>query len=326
MFVLGIDVSKDKLDCYISSEVEEKPKRSSQFQIENSSEGFEKLGAILSKKGLSIQSFTVVLEPTNTYHVELIYWLHAQKAAVCLANPKDTHHYAKSLGRDSKTDRLDCFAIAQFGLTRKLHIWKPSSKNIRQLDALVRERTRIVQDRQREENRLDSLPYEEKKWVGVLIQKAIDLFRKLEAKIDEKIEALIARDKELSAANKRLQTIPTIGKVIAPYLIVLFSNGDFQNGEQAAAFCGVIPKEYQSGSSIKGKVRMTKRGPGKLRAALRMAVTSILCVKTQSSLTAYYNRLLAAGKTKTCALGALAHKVIVIAFAIWRDKTVYRYA
>ena len=326
MFVLGIDVSKDKLDCYISSEVEEKPKRSSQVQIENSSDGFEKLASKLSQKGLSIQSLTVVLEPTNTYHQELIYWLHAQKAMICLANPKDTYHFAKSLGRDSKTDRLDCFALAQFGLTRKLHFWQPPSKNIRKLDALVRQRARIIQNRQREVSRLGSLPAAEKKWIGPYIQKSIDLFRKQEEKIDAEIEALIAHDKELKATNKRLQTIPTVGKVIASYLIVLFSSRDFQNGEQAAAFCGLIPKEYQSGSSIKGKARITKRGPGKLRAALRMGVTAIEVVKTPSFLTEYYNRLIAAGKAKTCALCALARKIIVIAFAMWRDKTEYSFS
>ena len=119
MFVLGIDVSKEKLDCYLASEVEEKPKHSSLFQVENGSDGFEKIALKLTKKGLSFETLTVVLEPTNSYHVELIYWLNDKMARICLANPKDVHHYAKSLGRDSKTDRLDSFALAQFGLTHQ---------------------------------------------------------------------------------------------------------------------------------------------------------------------------------------------------------------
>ena len=325
MFVLGIDVSKEKLDCYLSQSIEDKPKQKMMFQVANNEGGFEKINLKLAKNKTSIEDITVILEPTSTYHVELIYWLHAHKAAICLANPKDTHHYAKSLGRDSKTDRLDCFALAQFGLTRKLYLWTPPSNNIRKLSALMRQRNSIIQDRVREEHRLDALPKDEKRWVGHFLQKEINLFRKQEAKINAKIKALIAKDEKLSAADKRLRTIPGIGRVIAPYLIVLLSNREFQTGQQAAAFCGIIPKEYQSGSSIKGQARMTKRGPSYIRAALKMGANSILTTKSQSSLKSIYERLLNSGKTKSCDLGAVMHKLVVIAFAMWRDKTDYCY-
>ena len=326
MFVLGIDVSRVKLDCYISSEVEEKPKHSSMFQIENSVEGFEKMTIILAKKGLSMEAFTVVLEPTNTYHVELIYWLYAQKASVCLANPKDVHHYAKSLGRDSKTDRLDCFALAQFGLTRKkLHIWQPPSETIRQLDALIRLRSGIVRDRVREENRLDALPSEEIRFVGDYLQQRINLLKQQEAKVNAEIQMLIAKDKALKPISAKLRSIPGIGPVVASFLIVLFSNRDFKNGMQAASFCGLIPKEYQSGSSIEGKPRMTKRGPGYIRAGLRMAATAVLVTKKPNPLKEYYERLARSGKAKASALGALMHKLVIVAFAIWRDNVSFSY-
>jgi transposase len=325
MFVLGIDVSKDKLDCCISSEVEVKPKRSSLFQIENSLNGFNQMVARLSKKGLSIETLTVVLEPTNTYHIELIYWLHSQKANVCLANPKDVRNYAKSLGRDSKTDRLDCFALAQFGLTRKLHIWCPPSATVRRLDALIRMRIRIIRDRVREENRLDSLPSEELCFVGSFLQQQIELLKQQQTKIEAEIQKLIAKDKILKPISARLRSIPGIGPVVTSLLIVLFSNRDFKNGAQAASFCGLIPKEYQSGSSIEGKPRMTKRGPGYIRAGLRMAATAVLVTKKSSSLKAYYERLIQSGKSKASALGALMHKLVVVAFAIWRDKVDYGY-
>lgn len=326
MFVLGIDVSRVKLDCYIASDIEHRPKHSSQFQIENNLEGFQKLTAKLSKMAMSIEEVTVVLEPTNTYHVELIYWLHAQKAIVCLANPKDVHHYAKSLGRESKTDRLDCFALAQFGLTRKkLHVWQPPSKTVRQLDALIRFRSGIVRDRVREENRLDALPSEEICFVGDYLQQKINLLKQQEAQVNAEIQALISKDKALKPIHAKLRSIPGIGPVVASLLIVLFSNRDFQNGTQAASFCGLIPKEYQSGSSIEGKPRMTKRGPGYIRAALRMAATAVLVTKKPNPLKAYYERLVQSGKAKASALGALMHKLVIVAFAIWRDKVDFRY-
>ena len=326
MFVLGIDVSKEKLDCYLASDVEEKPKHANLFQVENGSDGFEKIALKLSKKGLSFESLTVVLEPTNTYHVELIYWLNNKTARICLANPKDVHHYAKSLGRDSKTDRLDCFALSQFGLTRKrLHFWQPPSKTVRQLDALIRLRSSIVQDRVREQNRLDMLPSEELRFVGNYLQQQIELLKQQETRITAEIQQLICKDEVLKPISARLRSIPGIGPVVTSLLIVLFSNRDFKNGSQAASFCGLIPKEYQSGSSIEGKPRMTKRGPGYIRAGLRMAATAVLTTKNTSPLKDYYERLIHSGKPKASALGALMHKLVVVAFAIWRDKVDYRY-
>ena len=224
MFVLGIDVSKEKLDCYLASDVEEKPKHANLFQVENGSDGFEKIALKLSKKGLTFESLTVVLEPTNTYHVELSYWLNDKKARICQANPKDVHHYAKSLGRDSKTDRLDSFALAQFGLTHKrLHFWQPPSKTVRQLDALIRLRSSIVQDRVREQNRLDMLPSEELRFVGNYLQQQIELLKQQETRITAEIQQLISKDEVLKPISARLRSIPGIGPVVTSLLIVLFS-------------------------------------------------------------------------------------------------------
>lgn len=323
MIVLGIDVSKEKLDCYLSQSIEAIPKRSSQFQIANTEEGFEKLFSRLSMLNISFESVTVVLEPTNTYHVELIYWLHAQMAQICLANPKDAHYFAKSLGRDTKTDRLDCFALAQFGLTRKLHFWHPPTQNIRKLDALIRQRSRIVQDHVRIQNRLQSLPRTEMSFVGKYLEQQLELLKRLIAEINVEINVLLEEDTSLKPISRRLQTIPGIGPVISSLLIVLFSNRDFRNGEQVAAFCGIIPKEYQSGTSVNGKPRMTKRGPSYIRSSLRMAAASVLRSKKASHLKASYERLLEKGKSKASALGALMHRLVTIAFAIWRDEVDY---
>lgn len=325
MYVLGIDVSKDKLDCYLGSEVEEKPRHKSMFQVENTAVGFENLAQWLSEAYQPLEAMTVILEPTNTYHIELAYWLHSQKATVCLANPKDVHHYAKSLGRDSKTDRLDCFALAMFGLTRKLRFWTPPTATVRKLDALIRMQSHIVQNRVREENRLQTLPREELLAVGEYSKELIKQLKEQETKIKAEIKSVIAQDDALKTAAKKLQSIPGIGLVSTVILLVLFSNREFRNGEQAAAFCGLVPKEYQSGSSIQGKPRMTKRGPGHIRAVMRMAALAVLATKKQSALKTYYERLLEHGKPRTCALGALARKLVVVGFAIWRDKADYVY-
>lgn len=196
---------------------------------------------------------------------------------------------------------------------------------VRQLDAMIRLRSCIVQDRVREQNRLDTLPSEELCYVGHYLQQQIELLKQQEASINAEIQKLITKDKSLKPVSARLRSIPGIGPVVTSLLIVLFSNRDFKNGSQAAAFCGLIPKEFQSGKSIEGKPRMTKRGPGYIRAGLRMAATAVLVTKIPNLLKAYYERLIQSGKPKASALGALMHKLVVVAFAIWRDEVEYQY-
>ena len=172
---------------------------------------------------------------------------------------------------------------------------------------------------------MDTLPSEELRYIGHYLQQQIELLKQQETRINADIQQLISKDEVLKPISARLRSIPGIGPVVTSLLIVLFSNRNFQNGSQAASFCGLIPKEYQSGSSIEGKPRMTKRGPDYIRAGLRMSATAVLTTKKTSPLKAFYERLIQSGKSKPSALGALMHKLVVVAFAIWRDNVDYIY-
>lgn len=325
MLTLGIDVSKQKLDCYFSQGIERRPMHKNIFQVSNDSKGFEKIALYLNRRGITLSDVTIILEPTSVYHIELIYWLYYQGASICLTNPKDVRNYARSLGRESKTDRLDCFVLAQFGLTRTLQIWKPKSQNIRKLDILIRTRRQIVQDRVKEQVRLSEMTKTSREIAGRFHESLLTKLEEMEKVITADIQKLISNDIILKKASKRLQSIPGVGPILASLLIVLFSNHTFETGSQAAAFCGIVPKEFQSGTSVLKQVRMTKRGPGVIRAALRMAAMALLTSTKQSRLKSYYEHLVTEGKSRACALGAVMRKIVVIAFAIWRDETEYSY-
>ena len=325
MLTLGIDVSKLKLDCYFSQGIENKPMHKNIFEVSNDSKGFEKIASYLKRREMTLSKMTIVLEPTCVYHIELIYWLYSQNGTICLANPKDVRNYARSLGRESKTDRLDCFVLAQFGLTRTLQIWKPKSQNIRKLDILIRTRHQIVQDRVKEQVRLSEMTKISHEIAGRYHESLLTMLEEMEKKITAEIKELISNDMVLNKASKRLQTIPGVGPILASLLIVLFSNHTFETGNQATAFCGIVPKEFQSGTSVLRQVRMTKRGPGEIRAVLRMAAAALLTSKKQSRLKSYYEHLVKEGKPRACALGAVMRKLIVVAFAVWRNETDYCY-
>lgn len=325
MTVLGIDVSKAKLDCYLSQGIERKASHSLLFQVSNNEQGFAQIRTTLQKKGFHLDSAKVVLEPTNSYHLELIYWLFEQSVSVYIVNPGDVRFYAKSLGIYSKTDGLDCFVLAQFGQTRDLPLWQPPAENMLKLNELMRIRRQIIRNRVEVENIQSERSTKLRSIGGNYLHDTIEHFRAQEKAIEAEIRDLIKADKHLHQEYKNLLTIPGIGKITAALLIVLFNTHSFTKGEQVAAFCGVVPKEFQSGTSVEGKPRITKRGSGEIRAVLRMGATAILTTKEESLLKSFYLRMLSTGKCKASALGALMHKLLLIAFAIWRDDTTYNY-
>lgn len=325
MTVLGIDVSKAKLDCYLSQGIERKANSSLMFQVSNNEDGFEKICKFMQKKGFRLDLTMVVLEPTRSYHVELLYWLAEQGGTVCLANPGDVRFFARSLGIYSKNDGLDSFVLAQFGQTRELHSWQPPAENMRKLSALMRVRRQIIQSRIEAENRLSERSPRLKEFGENYLRETLAHFKAQEKAIDADIQRLVKEDESLQRECKNLLTIPGVGKVTAALLIVLFNTHSFSKGEQVAAFCGVVPKEYQSGATVLGKSRITKRGSNEIRSVLRMGATAVLTTQKDSLLKSFYQRMINAGKCKASALGALMHKLLLIAFAVWRDDTTYSY-
>lgn len=324
MDILGVDVSKAKLDCYLSHGIERKAIRQSTFQVENSEDGFECLKAKLSKQGIGIECLRIVLEPTSRYHLRLVAWLYQHEAEICLINPGDARYFAKSLGICSKSDNLDCFVLAQFGQTRQLVPWKPQSETLRKLDELSRIRLTIVRSRCAVENRISELPKDGSFDTTLRYQQAtLKHFKEQENAIDKEILELIESDKTLRQKQRLLMTCPGVGKVLATYFLILFETKKFSNGEQIAAYCGVVPREYQSGSSVHAQSRMTKRGKGYIRAALRMGATAITSKNHKSPLRDYYEWLLMRGKNKPCALGVLMHKLVLVTYAIWRKDRPY---
>ena len=326
MTILGIDVSKAKLDCYLSQGIERKANHSLLFQVSNNEQGFAQIRATLQKKGFHLDSAKVVLEPTSTYHLDLVYWLFEQNASICIVNPGDVRFYARSLGIYSKNDGLDCFVLAQFGQTRELPLWQPPAENMLQLNELMRIRRQIIRNRVEAEHSQSERSTRVRCFGGNYLHDTIEHFRAQEKAIEAEIRNLIKADKHLHQEYRNLLTIPGVGKITAALLIVLFNTHTFSKGEQVAAFCGVVPKEYQSGTSVNGKPRITKRGSAEIRAVLRMGATAILTTKEESLLKSFYLRMLAVGKCKASALGALMHKLLLIAFAIWRDDTTYNYS
>ena len=116
-------------------------------------------------------------------------------------------------------------------------------------------------------------------------------------------------------------TIPGVGKVSAICLLALFNKYKDTNQAQIIALVGLDPTKRESGTSVRGKMKISKNGDRMIRGTLYFPLLN--AIRFNKKIKALYNRLLANNKPKKVALIAAMRKLIIIAHAIYRDKTVY---
>ena len=148
----------------------------------------------------------------------------------------------------------------------------------------------------------------------------ITLVEKEISQLEEKLEALLKEHegKKLEA----LQTIPGIG-IRAVALMIIATDGfrKVDNYRQLSSWAGLSPKEYSSGKTIRGKVRISKMGGKELRSILYMC--SLSAIKNNKACKELYLRLKAKGKNGRLALSAVSNKLIKQCVAIAKSESPY---
>ncbi len=152
MNIIGIDVSKAKLDCaWFRDENKVKAK-----VVANRLDGWEELIKwAQANTGAGISGLHFVMEATGPYHENLATWLYDNGANVSVVNPAHVKHYAQSLGGRTKNDKKDSGVLARYGLKGCPALWQPAPLEIRTLKALSARLSAVEKDLQREKNRLE---------------------------------------------------------------------------------------------------------------------------------------------------------------------------
>lgn len=119
-----------------------------------------------------------------------------------------------------------------------------------------------------------------------------------------------------------MASIPAVGRQNRCNLLAIIHSYHFASAEQLAAYLGLVPVERQSGLSIKGRARLSKAGPPRIRAVLYMA--AIVATKYNPHVKMVYDRLVARGKAKMAALGAAMRKLIHLCFGVLKTRTRYQ--
>jgi transposase len=310
--VLGIDIAKAKLVVTVLTPDGKRRRKT----CANTPAGFEELAAWLTRQ--HVTRVHACLEPTGTYGDAVATWLHEAGHRVSIVNPAIIHAYARTQLTRSKTDQIDADLIADFTATQQPPAWTPPAPEIRQLQALVRRLDALQGMRTQEANRLAA---------GVVVDDVRTSIETVLAHLDEQIAHVRELIREhldhhpgLRAQRDLLISIPGIGEATAAVLIAELFDKPYASARQAAAFAGLVPRLIESGT-LRGRSRVSKIGPGRLRKALYFpAVAALRCNPT---IQAMRTRLRAAGQTPMVIVGAAMRKLIHLAYGVLKSRRAY---
>jgi transposase len=297
---LGLDIAKATFDAALLQDG-----RTHHRQFSNTPTGFSQLHVWL-RAHLTLP-LHACLEATGIYGDALALDLHQQGVRVSVVNPARIKAFAQSELLRTKTDRVDAALIARFCVAHQPPLWTPPPPERRHLQALVRRLESLKAMRQQERNRLD-LEAADSPLRASLTEHV--------AHLDQQIAALQRAQREHVSAHptlrrqaQLLQSIPGIGETTAVKLLAEVPLlGEYRSARQAAAYAGLSPRQRESGSSVRGKTRLSKVGNAAVRRALYLP--AVVALRANPILRVFAARLLAAGKPKMAVVGAVMRKLL----------------
>lgn len=304
--VLGIDIAKMKLDVCLLINGKALMKK-----FDNELKGFKLLQGWL--RSLRIERAHACLEATGSYGEAVAEFLHEQGHRVSVVNPLRINGFAKSDLKRNKTDQADARTIAEFCLAKDPEDWHPMPPEIKQLQALTRRIEALERMLGVETNRLEMAPDA----VRPSIERMIETLREEIENVQRLIKDHINNNPDLKRQSNLLQTIPGIGEKTARLLLGEIEFHSFESARALAAFVGVTPRRFQSGSSI-NRTRLSKLGNGRVRKALYFP--AIVAVQCNQIVKLFAQRLSDNGKTPMQVVGAAMRKLLHIAFGVIKNN------
>ena len=317
---IGIDVSKLTLDftLFIDGQI------IAHWQIENNKKEIKKLLRLLVKMhGINMLNSLFIMEYTGVYNEYAVTALSLEGYKMCLESGVQVK---RSLGLTrGKNDKVDSMRLAEYGFyhRQKLKFFDPNRKTIKQLAALISHRDRLLKTKKQHQ----TATKEQAKFLGKEIMAFVSEEAKMLItfvkgsikKVEKKIKQTIASDPELKKIYALVLSVKGIGMVTAVRILVA-TNGftKITEPKKFACFSGVVPFEHSSGSSVRGKNRLSNMANKKIKRDLNMCARS--AVQHAPQLNAYYNRKVAEGKNKMSVLNAVRNKLVHRVFACVRDN------
>jgi transposase len=317
--IVGVDVSKSTLDIYF------KPVDRA-FRIVNHTKGFRQWIRELKKLSDGGSKVLVVMEHTGRYSWRFESFLRSRSIDYCKVAALQIK---RSLGViRGKNDQVDAERIANYGWLRRdiLTADEPPVEGIRELRELLSLRSKMVRDRSGYMSRLKEMKAcgsgTQRGELEKMQQKMVDTFTKNIHVLEAKIKSVIKGHSAIQTTSDLLRSIKGIGWIIAAYMISYTDNFKrFNNARKFNCYAGLAPFKHESGSSIKGRARVSHLANKEAKTLLSLAASS--AIQHDEEMKRYYRRRIEEGKRKMSCLNIIRSKLVARMFAVVKRQTPY---
>ncbi len=321
---IGIDVSKSTLDFH----VRHKQESIIYHQGSNSKTGINSFLSRCKQLRVDFQNCLFCLEHTGLYNEVLVEVLWKKKMNIWV---EQGLHIKKSLGmRRGKTDKVDAHRLSEYGsrFQDKCRLWQPVSTSLRQLKHLMVLRNRLIKAK-----KMLSVPVAEldthaanqkdKALIKRLNKPILTQLEKQLKAVEQQADELIKQDERLNELEQIITSVDGVGPVTARAIII--ATNQFQNiteGRKFACYAGVVPFDHQSGTSIKGRPRLSHFANKEIKTLLHLSALSAAFMKGE--LNDYYTRKIQEGKNKMLVLNNIRNKLVLRIFACVNQNRKYQ--
>ncbi len=324
--VLGVDVSQKDLVVSLGrlfSDLE--TDIYSRRIFANKESGFAAMLQWLEKQAGGLGEVQVVMEATGVYHQKLAYYLEEKSCGISIVLPNKTSNFMRTLEVKTVTDSSCADAIALLGLSRKLDNWQSPKAIYRELQQLTRERTQLIGEQSMLKNQLHAEEQEAAPNPRSVarIKERLLLLKQQEKEIRGDISKSLQEDTEVHREAERISSIAGVGLLTA--VIILAETNGFElirNRRQLSSYAGFDVKEKLSGTSVKGKPRISKRGNRYLRQAMHFP--ALTAIRYEGKFQDLYMRLVERHGVKMKALVAVQRVLLETTYILYKNKSYYK--
>lgn len=238
--------------------------------------------------------------------------------------PNKISNYVRTLEIKTITDKTSAEAICLFGLEKKLERWSKPKGIFKKLRQLTRERDQLIAERTMLKNQMHAEQSEaepSKKSIARL-KKRIVLLDNQQKEIMQEIKQLTEKDSEMKQLIRLVCTLPGVGLLTAATVLAETAGFDLiRNKRQLTSYAGLDVVEKQSGTSVKGKPKISKKGNRHLRKALHLPALS--AIRHDERFKAVFSRLVSKHGIKMKAVVAVQRKLLEMIYTLCKTGKPY---
>jgi len=319
---VGIDISSKTFNaCVCSSDSSGNLQYSPDGKFSNTKSGFNQFIKWVRKTGKSLRGVNFLMEATGVYYESLACHLDKLELQVNVVLPNTSKHYFSSLNIKTKTDKIDAKVLSQFAIERKHRSWHKPKDIYLELRSLTRYYVQLQENKTILNNQKHSKESSEytQGFILKLNKKLIAQIENQLKKVKDQIEHICKKDEELWAKLKMLMSIKGLGLMsVVTVVAETFGFEQVKNAKQLASYAGYDVVQRESGSSVKGRTRISKKGNRYIRNILFFP--AMVACRYNDNLKKKYLRIIKKKESKMVGQVAIQRKLLLLMYTLWKKN------